>query len=85
MENQGKIVKELVLALGEVSGHSHTFVGKAKVYKQNEKETVWEVLESGILKHEEHGTISFNKGEFVITSIQMEEDPFTNIMDHIRD
>jgi hypothetical protein len=67
--------KHVVLALGEVTGHSHQFaVGAAVVDFRDEVDRFIEVLEESVLKHEEHAPITLPAGNYKI-KIQREYEP----------
>ena len=80
---QGEKQKHLVLAEGEVTGHSHrTVEGDAELFKWNEK--MYLKVISNICKtdHEEHGLRTLNKGDYEI-DIQQEwkEDGWAKVID----
>ena len=61
---------EYPLAFGEVTGHSHRLKGKAKVYDLPNDELILAVEEDSELSHEEHKTIRFPKGLYLMRKEQ---------------
>jgi hypothetical protein len=69
--------KEVVLALGEVTGHSHKLKsndGDILLCDENDEYNTFELNSDGILTHEEHDTIKLPPGQY-ISIIQTEYDP----------
>jgi hypothetical protein len=69
--------KEVVLALGEVTGHSHRLnsgSGDILLCDDNNEYNVFEINSEGILTHEEHDTIKLPPGQY-ISIIQSEYSP----------
>jgi hypothetical protein len=69
--------KEVVLALGEVTGHSHRLnsdSGDILLCEDNNGSNLFELNSQGILTHEEHETIKLPPGQY-ISIIQTEYDP----------
>lgn len=68
--------KEVVLALGEVTGHSHKLNSNDTdiLFCDNNEYNLFELTSEGILTHEEHETIKLPPGQY-ISIIQTEYDP----------
>jgi len=67
------IKDRIVLAFGEVTGHAHQIVDKAKARLLDFKaERFLQVLERTALKHEEHSAIFLEKGNYQ-QAFQVEE------------
>ena len=67
------IKDRIVLAFGEVTGHAHQIVEKAKARLLDFKaERFLQVLEKTALKHEEHSAIFLKKGNYQ-QAFQVEE------------
>lgn len=65
---------DLILAEGEVTGHSHRFpAGAAKMLKWNDK-TYLRVTKRAALSHEEHKALSLPEGDYEI-KIQQDYEP----------
>lgn len=81
----GKKVETKTLALGEVTGHHHTFEGDVVCYADdlNEVKTV-EVLSVSPITHQEHGKIKFDEGKYQVYR-KTEYDPFTQVIRQVRD
>jgi hypothetical protein len=80
---QGEKQEKPVLALGEVSGHSHRIgEGIAHVFKWNEKTYLKVVSEYATLRHEEHKEIILPQGDYEFW-IQKEwrEDGWAKVID----
>jgi len=75
--------QELVLALGETTGHSHQLKGELLLQEKSEK-TFFKVLKKAILTHEEHQTMILEKGVYLKVD-QVEYDPFKGIIRRILD
>lgn len=82
-----KSVKELditnnqfVLALGEVTGHKHVMTeekkGDMRIFQNNEGLYILEVLKPTQLSHEEHDTLVFEPGLYIMEN-EREHDYFT--------
>jgi hypothetical protein len=69
---------DVVVALGEVTGHSHRFKsdnGKVELYEDDNGQLFVKVLsEEATITHEEHGPVVVPKGNYSIT-IQREYEP----------
>lgn len=64
-----------VIELGEVTGHAHAFYTKdVEVVNASTGQRILNVLKESELKHEEHATITFPKGQYEIKR-QREYDP----------
>lgn len=68
--------KQVTLALGEVTGHSHKLSSDEDILicDNNPEYKIFEMKSSGILTHEEHNSIILPPGQY-ISIIQMEYDP----------
>ncbi len=68
--------KQVTLALGEVTGHSHKLSSNEDILicDSNPEFKIFEMNGSGILTHEEHSEIILPPGQY-ISIIQMEYDP----------
>ena len=74
-EVKGKKLKHLVLAEGEVTGHSHQITdGEAVLYEHEGTLFLSVESETAKLTHEEHKVIELPKGKYEIT-IQREYSP----------
>lgn len=72
-----------ILALGEVTGHSHQITkGMAKVFKYNDKTYLKIISEYALLSHEEHKEINLPQGDYEFF-IQQEwkEDGWKKVLD----
>ncbi len=68
--------KNGILALGEVTGHSHELEGgKYRVLVDDSNKKFLEIMEATMLKHQEHKTISIAPAKYEII-IEREFDPF---------
>lgn len=61
-----KLATEYVLALGEATGHAHRLKGKAKVYDLPDDGMILAVEEEAELSHEEHATLKFAPGLYLL-------------------
>ena len=68
--------KEVTLALGEVTGHSHKLISDQNILicDDNQDSKLFQLESNGILCHEEHNAIILPPGQY-ISIIQMEYDP----------
>lgn len=72
--------KRPTVALGEATGHHHTFEGDVVVYEEksdlaiNERGMLVDVREDAVLTHQEHAPIQVPKGKYRRV-IQMEYSP----------
>lgn len=68
--------KQVTLALGEVTGHSHKLSSNEDILicDNNPEYKIFEMNSSGILTHEEHNSIILPPGQYM-SIIQMEYDP----------
>ena len=80
----GKKVDEFTLALGEVSNHHHTVYGDIDVLEQTEYSRAFFVNGEGKLTHQEHDTMVFTD-EIVVSTNQVEYDPFNKIIQKVKD
>lgn len=68
-------IEGTTLALGEVTGHSHRFpAGAIQMFKWNEKTYMRVKEDLATLSHEEHGALTYTKGDYEI-KIQREYRP----------
>jgi len=68
---------KIVLAYGEVSGHSHAVLEKSAKLWMDQKdvnERFLEIIKDAKLEHEEHGTIDLEPGVYKVTR-QKEYEP----------
>lgn len=80
---QGREQPKPILALGEVTGHSHQITeGLAKVFKYNAKTYLKVISEYALLTHEEHKEIKLPQGDYEFF-IQQEwkEDGWAKVLD----
>lgn len=71
----GEKQKDLILARGEVSGHSHQITeGNAALFKFNEKMYLKVKSKFALLSHEEHKALQIPQGEWEI-KIQRDYEP----------
>lgn len=80
---QGEKLDKPILALGEVTGHSHQITeGIASVFKYNEKTYLKVISEYAMLTHEEHAKIKLPMGDYEFF-IQQEwkEDGWSKVLD----
>ena len=69
--------KSNTVALGEVTGHHHTFDGGAQVFGAGEQQYVQIVRES-VLSHQEHDAITLPKGTYQVV-LQREHDLLSGV------
>jgi len=81
-----KLSKEKrTLALGEATGHHHSFDRDVEVYEIDGDPRKWVCLEEpSMLKHQEHGEVTFDPGWYVYDP-QVEVDPFTGLSRRVLD
>lgn len=79
-----KEVKELTLALGEVSGHHHTVYGDIALLEKNEEFTLFEVKGKAKLLHQEHDVLLL-EDEIVVSTQQVEFNPFEQVISKVAD
>jgi predicted phosphodiesterase len=74
--------RQILLALGEVTGHSHKLEmvngGDISYLENGDDSYSFELTKEGFLTHEEHDTIKLPPGQY-ISIIQTEYDPINNI------
>lgn len=75
--------KELVIALGEVTGHSHRLIAEVGSVIKGDK-TLFSVTGTAKLIHPEHDTIKFNSGTYVVIN-EREFDYIEETMKKVRD
>lgn len=98
---EAKELKKLTLGLGEVTGHSHevfaldnsTIIEHHNVSGYDttelrdlvERENIFfEVKGSAVIMHEEHGPITLEEGVYLRT-VQRQYNPFTKVLEKVRD
>ena len=57
---------EKVLALGEVTGHSHILRGKGTKFFQEQEQIFIDVSQEAELVHQEHGNHIIQKGKYIL-------------------
>lgn len=71
--------KSFVLALGEVTGHKHVMTAEKpkdmRIFQDSEGRYVLEVIEPTKLSHEEHATLTFEPGIYLM-DMEREHDYF---------
>ena len=74
------------VALGEATGHHHTFNGQVLLYKTSELEEpkYVEVKQDAVLEHQEHLSIQVPEGKYEVIKEQ-EFNPFTKSISRTRD
>jgi hypothetical protein len=74
--------RQILLALGEVTGHSHKLEmvngGDISYLENGDDSYSFELTKEGFLTHEEHDVITLEPGKY-ISIIQREYDPINNI------
>lgn len=80
---QGEEQEKPILALGEVTGHSHQITkGIAKVFKYNEKTYLKVISEYALLTHEEHKEIKLPQGDYEFwIQKEWQEDGWVKVVD----
>lgn len=74
--------KDVVLAYGEVTGHSHKIPDGAIMFKYNDKDYVRITKPMASLLHEEHGRLELLKGDYeIIIQNEWQENGWTNVID----
>jgi hypothetical protein len=75
-EKTGKLIAsgKLTLALGEVTGHSHTLVGEVAEFSIDGERVFW-VEAPAVLDHQEHAAQTVQAGWFVIDQPQVQYTP----------
>ncbi len=72
----GQKLPHLVLAEGEVTGHTHRIVeGEAELYEKDGILYLRVLSETALLSHEEHKAITVSQGTWMV-KIQREYQPF---------
>jgi len=65
---KGLVKKDKVIALGEVTGHSHRFESEAVcVFKDKKGKQYVDVQQEAELVHEEHENLQIPKGKYVVS------------------
>ena len=84
-ENARLAKEKRTLALGEVTGHHHSFADDVDLYEVAGDPRRWVLLEqSEVLEHQEHAAITFDPGWYVYDP-QVEVDPFTGLARRVQD
>lgn len=80
---QGDKQEKLILAYGEVTGHSHQITdGKAELFKWNEKTYLKVISDYATLNHEEHKMLKIPQGNYeIIIQEEWQEDGWTKVID----
>lgn len=75
--------EKIVLAYGEVTGHSHAITkGMAKLFKWNEKTYLKVISEYAVLNHEEHGALKLPFGDYeILIQEEWQEDGWSKVID----
>lgn len=74
-ETEGEKLSHLILAEGEVTGHSHRISnGQAELYEKNGTLFLRVISETATLTHEEHKEIAIPQGSWIV-KIQREYEP----------
>lgn len=77
--------EEYILAFGEATGHAHRLRGKSiKVVDLPDQEAILEIGEEASLSHEEHVTIKFPAGLYLMRR-EREHDYFTESIRTVAD
>ena len=63
---EGKLQKDNIVALGEMTGHSHK-LEKGKVYKAKKGEKFLDLSKKSKVVHQEHKALSLKKGKYKVT------------------
>lgn len=80
-----KKAKRIVLGEGEIIGHKHILESKSNIeYIQTEDSIFFELKALGILTHDEHAKMVFNKGSYRSYN-QVEFNPFDNTISRVFD
>lgn len=72
------------VALGEVTGHHHTFDGDVVCYADDEVVKSVEIISDAPITHQEHEAITLEKGVYKVYRKQ-EYDPFGQVLRQVRD
>lgn len=82
----GQATDQVVLALGEVTGHAHRLRGGIELLEpdRGDGRCLFRVTDQATLTHEEHATMVFEPGLYLKVN-QVEYDPFTERIRHIAD
>lgn len=82
-EIRGEKQLKPVLALGEVTGHSHRIEeGVAEVFKYNKKTYLKVISEYALLRHEEHKEIKLPQGDYEFwIQKEWQEDGWHKVLD----
>lgn len=76
-----KVIKQLILAEGEVTGHAHRLTGDVEIIQNKpiNGEMIFQVNDSAVLSHEEHDKIVLSQGVYLKVN-QVEYNPFTDLV-----
>lgn len=82
----GEKSKTKTLALGEITGHHHSFGANDNVvcYAEDGEVKSVEVLGESEIDHQEHGKIRFETGVYLVYR-KTEYDPFREVLRRVRD
>lgn len=80
---QGDKQEKLVLAYGEVTGHSHQITnGKAELFKWNDKTYLKVISDYATLNHEEHKALKIPQGDYeILIQEEWQENGWTKVID----
>lgn len=82
---EGHELDHVILALGEVSGHSHRITeGLAKLIVMDKLLHLQVFSETAKLTHEEHNEIEIPKGNYIVQTVR-EYDPFEDEIRQVQD
>lgn len=85
LEIQGKKLKHLTLAQGELTGHHHTITeGDAELYDHEGTLFLKVKSDSATLTHQEHGTVVIPRGDYKINRVR-EFDHFAEEAKRVQD
>ncbi|MFN8437496.1 MAG: hypothetical protein U0V72_07630 [Cytophagales bacterium] len=81
-----KVIKQLILAEGEVTGHAHRLTGDVEIIQNKpiNGEMIFQVNDSAVLSHEEHDKIVLSQGVYLKVN-QVEYNPFTDLVKKVMD
>ena len=70
-EIKGEILNHLILETGEVTGHAHRISkGLAELFESGTTKYLKVLSEEATLTHEEHGTITLPKGNYIVRKVR---------------
>ena len=81
-----KVIKQLILAEGEVTGHAHRLTGDVEIIQNKpiNGEMIFQVNDTAVLSHEEHDKIVLSQGVYLKVN-QVEYNPFTDLVKKVMD